>query len=347
MGGGGFLGLGPAPQAPAAPDYAGAALATAAGNLDAARAATAANRVNQNTPYGSLNYQINGQDPFGNPTWTSTTSLSPTGQALLDAQNNASLGISDLFQGQLGRVKDTINAGFNPSAVPKGVTIPEYEMMGKGPELQTRLGGTGMEGWDRATGIVMSRLAPTIARQNEAFDAQMANQGIAPGTEAYKNAKLSLTQGQNDMLNQAIMTGQNVQQNLFGQNLAAGQFGNQALNSMFGNALQGTNLNNQYRNTLFNNQMNANQQAFNQALTEYQLPLNMMNALRTGAQVTNPTFTNAPQQATTSGADLLGATGMGYNAALGNYNAQQASQAGLNSGLFGLGSAGILSKFWA
>ena len=42
MGGGGFLGLGPAPSAPAAPDYTAAANATAAGNLDAARAATAA-----------------------------------------------------------------------------------------------------------------------------------------------------------------------------------------------------------------------------------------------------------------------------------------------------------------
>ena len=56
MGGGGFLGLGPAPSAPAAPDYTGAAQATAQSNLDMARAATAANRVNQVTPYGNLNY---------------------------------------------------------------------------------------------------------------------------------------------------------------------------------------------------------------------------------------------------------------------------------------------------
>jgi len=42
MGGGGFLGLGPAPSAPAAPNYTAAAEATASGNLDAARVATAA-----------------------------------------------------------------------------------------------------------------------------------------------------------------------------------------------------------------------------------------------------------------------------------------------------------------
>ena len=44
-------------SAPPPPDYAGAARATAEGNLDAARANIAANRVNQYTPYGSLEYQ--------------------------------------------------------------------------------------------------------------------------------------------------------------------------------------------------------------------------------------------------------------------------------------------------
>jgi len=60
MGGGGFLGLGPAPSAPAPPDYTGAAQQTAQGNIDAARLAVAANRVNQYTPYGSLEYTMSG-----------------------------------------------------------------------------------------------------------------------------------------------------------------------------------------------------------------------------------------------------------------------------------------------
>jgi hypothetical protein len=80
MGGGGFLGLGPAPSAPAAPDYRAAAQETAAGNIDAARLATAANRVNQVTPYGNLTYAITGADPYGNPTWTATQTLSPAQQ---------------------------------------------------------------------------------------------------------------------------------------------------------------------------------------------------------------------------------------------------------------------------
>ena len=325
MGGGGFLGLGPAPKAPDAPDYTGAANATAAGNLKAAQTAAAANRVNQITPYGNLDYTQNGTDSQGNPTWTAATTLSPVGQQLLDAQNNTSLGLSNLFGTQLGNVSNAINAGFNPN-------VPAIQANLATPQLQTSVGGTGMEGWDQASQLIMNRLQPTIEHQNEQSDAQLANQGIVAGTDAYKNAKRVLQMGQNDLLNQAQVAGQGVQQNLFGQNLAAGQFGNTAQNQMFGNAVTNANLTNA-----------ANNQAFNQQLTQYQLPLNMLNALRTGAQVTNPTFSNVPQQATTTGADIMGATNAASNYGLANFNAANASQAGLNSGLFSLGAAAMIS----
>jgi len=72
-------------------------------------------------------------------------------------------------------------------------------------------------------------------------------------------------------------------------------------------------------------------------------PLNTLSAVRTGAQVQGPQFVNSAQQATTAGPDLLGAAGMQYNAAMGDFNAKQAAQANLNQGLFGLGGAGIMA----
>jgi hypothetical protein len=312
MGGGGFLGLGPAPSAPAAPDYAGAAQATASGNLDAARAATAANRVNQVTPYGNLDYTISGQDPYGNPTWTAKTSLSDVGQQLLNNQNNASLGLGSAITSQLGQVQNVMGQGFNPNI----------------PRTQTDLGSefvtdpnyaSGMQGWDKANQILQARLAPQMAQQAEANTAKLANQGIVPGTQAYENAMRTFNQGQNDLLTNSQLAGQSIGQNLFNQGLQGGQFTNQSLINR-GN---------------FGNQ--AQQQAFNQELTKYNLPLNTLSALRTGAQVQNPSFVNSAQQATTGGADLLGATQMGYNAQMGNFNAQQAAQQGFNSGLMGLG----------
>lgn len=293
MGGGGFLGLGPAPSAPAPPDYTGAAQATAQSNLDMARAATAANRVNQVTPYGNLDYAVTGQDTFGNPTWTATTSLSDVGQKLLNNQNAAALGLGNTINAQLGQVQQTMGQGFNPNI----------------PQTRTSLDNQGgMQGWDKANQLLMARLQPQMDIQQRTLDAKLANQGVVAGTEAYNRAKAGLGMQQNDLLNQAQLTGLQAGNTLFNQGLAGAQFGNQ-----------------------------AQQQAYNQALTNYNLPLNTLSALRTGAQVQNPTFQNAPQQATTAGADLLGAANAGYNAQMGGFNAAQAAQGNLNSGLMGLG----------
>ena len=278
MGGGGFLGLGPAPSAPAAPDYRAAAQETAAGNLDAARAATAANRVNQVTPYGNLDYSISGQDPYGNPTWTATTSLSDVGQQLLNNQNAASLGLGGTINAALGRVQSTMGQEFNPN-----------------------LPSTGFDPGQSYQDAYMQRLAPQLEQNREATQARLANQGIAPGTQAYDNAMRQQAQRENDLLLGATTQG-------------------------FGVGSQ------------------ANQQAFNQEMTKYNMPLNTLSALRSGSQVQNPSFVNSAQQATTGGADILGASQMGYNAQMGDFNAKQAAQQSFNQGLMGLAGAGIMAS---
>jgi hypothetical protein len=379
MGGGGFLGLGPAPSAPAAPDYRAAAQETAAGNLDAARAATAANRVNQVTPYGNLDYTITGEDPYGNPTWTARTSLSDTGQQLLNNQNAASLGLGSAITSQLGQVQDVMGRGFNPNtpAIQYGGQAPtlgqvgqagQAQGMGNAPTLQTGLDYQGMEGWDKATALLNQRLQPQIQQSEERLQAQLANQGIVAGTEAYNRAMQQQGQKTNDLLTQAQLAGQNVQQNLFGQALQGGSFANQAMlgqnQAQLGNVAQSNQaLQQNYANQLAANQQNnaamqqmfanqqsgaglsnqAQQQAYNQAMTQYNMPLNTLSALRTGAQVQNPSFVNSAQQATTSGADILGAAQMGYNAQMGDFNQKQAAQQNFNQGLMGLGGAGIMA----
>ena len=62
--------------------YTQAAQNTAIGNYQGAQAATTANRVNQNTPYGSLQYSQTGTDANGNPIWSANQTLSPQLQAL-------------------------------------------------------------------------------------------------------------------------------------------------------------------------------------------------------------------------------------------------------------------------
>jgi hypothetical protein len=280
-GGGGLLSpvtnvlFGKPPSAPAAPDYRGAAQETASGNLDAARAAAAANRVNQVTPYGNLNYAVTGEDPYGNPTWTATTSLSDVGQQLLNNQNQASLGLGSTINSALGRVQSTMGQEFNPE-----------------------LPSTGFNPSQSYQDAYMARLRPQLEQGREALDVKLANAGIPVGSEAYNRAQMTQSQRENDLLLGATTQG-------------------------FGVGSQ------------------ANQQAFNQAMTRYNMPLNTLSALRSGSQVQNPTFVNAPQQATTGGADILGATQMGYNAQMGDYNAQAADRNNMMQGLFSLGGAAL------
>ena len=250
-----FGGDGGSNSAPATPDYIGAANQTAANNLKAVQSATAANRVNQITPYGNLNYTQTGTDSQGNPMWTATqTPSEPLGSAI-----NANIG-------QIANQYGTQFTGGN---------LPSY----------------GINPNQTYSDAIMQRLQPQQMAESKQFDAQMANQGIPVGSEAYTNAKRVFDAQQNDQRTSAITGGMGV-------------------------GLQ------------------ANQQQYAQNLSNYQTPLNVANQLK---GLSTPNYINPTQQATTSGADILGATQAGYNANMGAYNAQQAQNAGLTSGLLGLG----------
>jgi hypothetical protein len=396
------MGGGKGGGAPPPPDYAGAAQQTAAGNLEAARVATKANRVNQVTPYGSLTYTQNQTptfnaegyraaldaynqarrsyrpetDEYGNVVnpmtmtapnyadfmtqpdpdsgWTATQTLSPEQQKLLDYQNQTSMGLGKLAGQGLGYVENMLNTPFDTSRLAElrsTLDPTNFTRAQNAPNLQTSIGqNAGMEGWDRASNLMMQRLDPQMQRQQEQLDAKLAAQGIPLGSEAYTRAKQDLAMQQNDLRTQAQLQAQNVQQNLFGQELQAGQFGNQALTQQNANQLQNLGFNNQQIQQIFANQMagaNLSNQARQQGLQEQAYlrnePLNTLSAVRTGSQVTGPQFVNSFNQATTQGPDLLGAQQMGYNAQMGAYNAGQAGQNSMTSGLMGLAGAGMMA----
>lgn len=282
-GGGGILGgvsnmlFGKPAQAPV-PDYTGAAEATASGNIDAARLATAANRVNQVTPYGSLNYAVTGQDPYGNPTWTATTSLSPDQQQLYNYDVETSKGLGALQNQGLKYVGNMISNPFDTSKLPS----------------------TGINAGEQMSESIMRRLQPQLQQEQKSFDAQMANQGIPVGSEAYMNAKRAFDQRQNDRLVSSV--------------------------------IQGTDTG-----------LRARGQGFSELAYQRNEPINTLNAVRSGSQVTNPNsfYVNAPQQATTTGADYMSAAQATGNANQANVNAQNAYQNALMSGFFKLGSAGM------
>ena len=322
------------PYAGTSSPYFQAANAQAQGNLAGAQQAVSANRVNQSTPYANLNYTQTGTDTNGNPIWSANQSLNPMFQGTLGslAQNaqNASQSPINASQYQMGQVGQG----------------PQFNQAGNAGNLQTSVAGTGQEGLDVATNAIMSRLNPQIAQQSAASDAQLANQGIVPGTQAYDNAKRVLNQGQNDLRTQAQLAGLQAQNTMFNQNVAAGQFGNQAVTQQNQNQLANLGFNNQtgqqgYANQLAGTQLNnaAQQANFANQLTASNNPLQQLGAFQSATQ---PGYANVALQNAVAGPDYMGALGTQTNANIAAQNAALGQATNQTAGLYGLGSAGIL-----
>lgn len=272
------------PSPPPAPDYAGAATATAAGNLDAARVASKANRVSQYTPYGSLVYEnnVNGDQDQ----WKSTLSLSPEQKQLLDRQNKISLGLGDTMDQGLGYVQNMLDTALDTSGF-------------------TQVDPASVAGREQVTAALLDRMQPGLDRKRQLSENALMIQGHNRGGEAWTANQDDLARAENDARLAAINAGGAEQSRLLGLQQAQRQ----------------------------------NQLAETQTLRNE--PLNTLNAVRTGAQVTNPSFTNVPQQQTVAGPNLLGAAQAQGQWDMNAYNAQQAQNAGITSGLFSLGSAAL------
>jgi hypothetical protein len=264
-------------EAPAPPDYTSLAQQTNQSNLDMARMALAANRVNQATPYGSLSYTESGKDAYGNPTYSATQTLSPEQKKIYEAQTGLTTDVLGAASGGIGNVAKSLAAG--------GVDM-------------SKLPSTGFDPGQSYQDAMMKRLSPQLDRENQSFEQDMANKGIGAGTQAYNTAKTLLAQNQNDRLNQATVQGLN-----------AG--------------------------------LTANQQGFNQAQTNLNTPINMVNALRTGSGVTNPTYANSANMGNVPGVDYMGAGQNQYNAQVAQTNANNAASGGFFGGLMSLGGAAL------
>ena len=325
-------------SAPATPDYTSLAKEQAKGNMELAQYTTQANRVNQVTPYGNVTYsqspgtfdqtgydaalqaynqqlasennRASSQSPYfsqfsgigginqsvnnlsnrskshltapnradftkGGNQWTATQSLSPAQQAILEANQGLSTS-------KLGYAQDILNRAQNGQGGVDMSSLPSY----------------GINPGETYSDAIMRRLQPSMDQAHQSFDAQMANQGVMPGTQAYDNAYRNFSQGQNDQRTSAITGGMGV-------------------------GLQ------------------ANQQAYNQSLQNLNNPINMVNSLQTGSQVTNPQGVNSANMPQVQGPDLTGAAQNTYNAQMGAYNADQASSNGFMGGLMGLAGAGM------
>jgi len=166
---------------------------------------------------------------------------------------------------------------------------------------------------DHVEQSLMERLNPQLDRTRAATETQLANQGIMRGSEAWNNSQDDLARAENDARLGVIANAGNEQTRQYGIDLSNANFGNQ-----------------------------ARQQGIQEESFLRNLPLNELNSLRTGTQVGVPTFQGYQGAGSIQAPNLMGATQAGYDASLGNYNANQAQKQGaVNTGV-GLGLAALM-----
>ena len=182
--------------------------------------------MNQNTPEGALRFDPTGnygwRDPstghtYNIPTFTSTQTLSPQGQAL-QAQNDATkLNLATMGNQQSQRVGNLLGTPFNPTAGgPAGGAAWKLTQAGS-PQTSYGLGGEIQRGFGDAGDItrsygagdfsqdrqnvenaLMARMNPQLARERGSIEQRLADQGIRYGSQAYASAMDDYNRQAND-----------------------------------------------------------------------------------------------------------------------------------------------------
>jgi hypothetical protein len=307
------------------------------------RSTTQANRINQYTPWGSIEY-FNGS--MGQP---SSMGFSDSGGYSYSATPDMPIPY-----GTTGK-PTTANNGpgydydqFRQEATNRGMWLPvngEGDSAGMNAYADA-LRGMGGKGSNKDQWSSVMKLNPELQKilENE-WSAKQQGYGALQDylgniksdsliPRAPINAGMTAQQAIMDRLNPTFNTDEeNLRTRLMNQGVRAGseawdnEFRNfeRRKNDAFSQAaLQGISLDNDARA---------------RALAEQGLPLNAIQSFLSGQQVQAPNFTPPGQQANTAAPDLMGAAQAQYGNSMNAYNAQQAQGNNFMSGLFGLGGS--------
>lgn len=210
------------------------------------------------------------------PTYTNTQTLSPGQQQLYnkgvqlgnteltDAQqlaNNAgqaiqtpiapsaplTMGVNSGVSGLQYQLPQ--NAGQIQTSIPNNSNQIQTRLDNNGNQIQTgfnnynsgilqQLGANSdnSEAVNRTIQAQLQLLQPTVSAQNQSLQAQLASQGIAPGSQAWTTAMTQQGMNVNNLNLAAVAQGNQEQQALYGEQLSSGQFQNAADAQMYGQA---------------------------------------------------------------------------------------------------------------
>lgn len=157
-------------------------------NINTAAANSYLNAINQYTPYGNLIWKQTNTRQMGDgtasiPEWQVTTELSPNQQGLLTQQEGLQSRGLNLAGDVLGRVQKAVN---------------------------TDLPGDQTAFRDQAYDALTARGQQQIDRGRNSARTLLANQGVQPGSEAWKREMQTFGEQTNDLSNQAFLQAGNL-----------------------------------------------------------------------------------------------------------------------------------------
>lgn len=267
------------PQAPKAPDPAKTAAAQTSSNVNTAVANSVIGNANEVGPLGNVTYTVDGYDTVGGqqvPRYTRTTTLSPEQQRLYDQQTALGGQMNDIAGRQLTNLDSSLSQPLNMDG------LPDAPLADRG----------------RYEEAMYARLEPQLQRDRAALETRLANQGIMPGSEAYREAIALNDRARTDARSQTVLN--------------AGTYADQE----YGMATD------------------ARSRALNERLQMRNQPINEISTLMNGGQVTLPQF-QGYQGGQVAGTDIAGINNAAYQQQMAAYQQKLNSQ---NSMLGGIGS---------
>ena len=238
-------------DAPTPPNPLATAAATTSTNVNTAVANAYLNNVNQNTPYGSLNYNQTGsygwtdpttQQTYQIPTFTSTQTLSPTGQQIQAQNEGAQFKLAGLANDSAGRLSSLLSNNVDLANAPAAGNAnnlnfgnPTFGYQGGGPiqnslgnygQQQTQFGASGpitntygsgdnfSADRQRYEDAMMQRMNPQLAIERGNLEQRLNDQGIRYGSQAYTSAMDDYNRQSNDARFAAVAAGGQEQQRM-------------------------------------------------------------------------------------------------------------------------------------
>ena len=352
--------MGGKPSAPSPPPPQQNAQAATSTNIGTSVANSFMNNMNQITPDGALNYDVTGNytwnDPvtgksYDIPTWTATQTLSEQQKAIKGQQDATKMNLSGLANAQSGMLANQLAS---PMDLSKAPAAGDPNAIMNGDQYRTTIDPT----WDitksygpqdsfsadrqRVEDSLMNRINPQLNLQQNKLQQQLSDQGIGYGSAAYNNAFTPFNQQANDARfaaigqagdEQARMMQMANQQATF-QNAAQNQdFTQKSLAAQFANA--GLGAQQAAQQARFNAFNSARGQYIGEQYAARNQPINEINALMSGSQISQPNFQQTPNQQIPT-VDVAGLNNQNFSQQMDVYKQESQNYNQLVGGLMGM-----------